>query len=49
MRWIGSGTLLPDDPQLTRGGIPPRPLVRVILDRRLHAPPPRLSTLESGR
>ena len=48
---IGSGTLLRDDPQLTaRGAFRHRPLVRVILDRRLRTPLAArvLSTLESG-
>ena len=48
---IGSGTLLQDDPRLTaRGAFRRRPLVRVILDRRLRTPIAArvLSTLDSG-
>jgi diaminohydroxyphosphoribosylaminopyrimidine deaminase/5-amino-6-(5-phosphoribosylamino)uracil reductase len=48
---IGSGTLLQDDPRLTpRGAFRRRPLVRVVLDRRLRTPPGSrlLSTLASG-
>jgi diaminohydroxyphosphoribosylaminopyrimidine deaminase/5-amino-6-(5-phosphoribosylamino)uracil reductase len=37
---VGSGTLLVDDPLLTpRGPFRPRPLTRVIFDRRLRTPP----------
>jgi diaminohydroxyphosphoribosylaminopyrimidine deaminase/5-amino-6-(5-phosphoribosylamino)uracil reductase len=37
---VGSGTILADDPQLTaRGAFRPRPLTRVIYDRRLRTPP----------
>jgi len=48
---VGSGTVLADDPALTaRGAFRPRPLVRVIFDRRLRTPPRArvLSTLEAG-
>jgi diaminohydroxyphosphoribosylaminopyrimidine deaminase / 5-amino-6-(5-phosphoribosylamino)uracil reductase len=48
---VGSGTLIQDDPRLTaRGAFRRRPLVRIILDRRLRTPPTArvLSTLESG-
>ncbi|HJZ71713.1 MAG TPA: bifunctional diaminohydroxyphosphoribosylaminopyrimidine deaminase/5-amino-6-(5-phosphoribosylamino)uracil reductase RibD [Vicinamibacterales bacterium] len=48
---IGSATLLADDPALTaRGAFRERPLVRVVLDRRLRTPPTArlLSTLDAG-
>jgi diaminohydroxyphosphoribosylaminopyrimidine deaminase/5-amino-6-(5-phosphoribosylamino)uracil reductase len=48
---IGSGTVLADDPLLTpRGAYRPRPLVRVVFDRRLRTPPAArlLSTLAAG-
>jgi diaminohydroxyphosphoribosylaminopyrimidine deaminase/5-amino-6-(5-phosphoribosylamino)uracil reductase len=48
---IGSGTVLADDPLLTpRGAFRPRPLVRVVFDRRLRTPPTArlLSTLDHG-
>jgi diaminohydroxyphosphoribosylaminopyrimidine deaminase / 5-amino-6-(5-phosphoribosylamino)uracil reductase len=48
---VGSSTLLVDDPALTaRGAFRERPLVRVILDRRLRTPPDArvLSTLDAG-
>src|SRR5262252_3825928 len=48
---IGSTTLLADDPVLTaRGAFRERPLVRVVLDRRLRTPPTArlLSTLDAG-
>jgi diaminohydroxyphosphoribosylaminopyrimidine deaminase/5-amino-6-(5-phosphoribosylamino)uracil reductase len=48
---VGSGTVLADDPILTvRDCYRPRPLVRVIFDRRLRTPPHArlLSTLASG-
>ena len=48
---IGSGTLLADDPLLTaRGAYRPRPLVRVVFDRRLRTPVAArvLSTGDSG-
>lgn len=48
---IGSGTLLSDDPLLTpRVAFRPRPLTRVIFDRRLRTPASAriLSTLETG-
>ncbi|HKB13506.1 MAG TPA: bifunctional diaminohydroxyphosphoribosylaminopyrimidine deaminase/5-amino-6-(5-phosphoribosylamino)uracil reductase RibD [Vicinamibacterales bacterium] len=48
---IGSETLLTDDPALTaRGAFRERPLVRVVLDRRLRTPPSArlLSTLDAG-
>jgi diaminohydroxyphosphoribosylaminopyrimidine deaminase / 5-amino-6-(5-phosphoribosylamino)uracil reductase len=48
---VGSGTILADDPMLTaRGVYRARPLVRVVVDRRLRMPATArlLSTLESG-
>ena len=48
---VGSGTLLADDPVLTvRDCYRPRPLVRVVFDRRLRTPPEArlLSTLTAG-
>ena len=48
---VGSGTVLTDDPLLTpRGVFRPRPLTRVIFDRRLRTPPSArvLSTLDAG-
>jgi diaminohydroxyphosphoribosylaminopyrimidine deaminase / 5-amino-6-(5-phosphoribosylamino)uracil reductase len=48
---VGSGTILADDPLLTaRGAFRPRPLTRVIFDRRLRTPPSArvLSTLDAG-
>jgi diaminohydroxyphosphoribosylaminopyrimidine deaminase/5-amino-6-(5-phosphoribosylamino)uracil reductase len=48
---VGSGTVLADDPLLTpRGAFRPRPLTRVIFDRRLRTPSSArvLSTLETG-
>jgi len=48
---VGSATLLADDPALTaRGAFRERPLVRVVLDRRLRTPPTArlLSTLDAG-
>ena len=48
---IGSGTLLADDPVLTvRDCYRPRPLIRVVFDRRLRTPPHArlLSTLGAG-
>jgi diaminohydroxyphosphoribosylaminopyrimidine deaminase/5-amino-6-(5-phosphoribosylamino)uracil reductase len=48
---IGSGTLLADDPVLTvRDCYRPRPLTRVVFDRRLRTPPEArlLSTLSAG-
>jgi diaminohydroxyphosphoribosylaminopyrimidine deaminase/5-amino-6-(5-phosphoribosylamino)uracil reductase len=48
---VGSGTILADDPQLTaRGVYRERPLVRVIVDRRLRTPPDArvLSTRAAG-
>lgn len=48
---VGSGTILADDPELTaRGAYRARPLLRVILDRRLRTPPTArvLSTLDAG-
>ena len=48
---IGSGTLLADDPVLTvRDCYRPRPLIRVVFDRRLRTPPDArlLSTLGAG-
>jgi diaminohydroxyphosphoribosylaminopyrimidine deaminase/5-amino-6-(5-phosphoribosylamino)uracil reductase len=48
---VGSSTVLADDPRLTpRIAFRPRPLVRVILDRRLRTPPGArvFSTLPSG-
>jgi diaminohydroxyphosphoribosylaminopyrimidine deaminase/5-amino-6-(5-phosphoribosylamino)uracil reductase len=48
---VGSGTILADDPELTaRGVYRERPLVRVILDRRLRTPVHArvLSTLDAG-
>ncbi len=48
---VGSGTLLTDDPVLTvRECYRPRPLIRVVFDRRLRTPPDArlLSTLGAG-
>lgn len=48
---VGSGTVLTDDPVLTvRDCYRPRPLVRVVFDRRLRTPPRArlLSTLSAG-
>jgi diaminohydroxyphosphoribosylaminopyrimidine deaminase/5-amino-6-(5-phosphoribosylamino)uracil reductase len=48
---VGSGTVLADDPVLTvRDCYRPRPLVRVVFDRRLRTPPRArlLSTLSAG-
>jgi diaminohydroxyphosphoribosylaminopyrimidine deaminase/5-amino-6-(5-phosphoribosylamino)uracil reductase len=48
---VGSGTILADDPVLTvRDCYRPRPLVRVVFDRRLRTPPTArlLSTLGAG-
>ena len=48
---VGSGTILADDPLLTaRGAFRPRPLTRVVFDRRLRTPPSArvLSTLDAG-
>lgn len=48
---VGAGTVLCDDPLLTvRGVFRPRPLTRVIFDRRLRTPPDArlLSTLDAG-
>jgi diaminohydroxyphosphoribosylaminopyrimidine deaminase / 5-amino-6-(5-phosphoribosylamino)uracil reductase len=48
---VGSNTVVVDDPLLTvRGVYRPRPLIRVIFDRRLRTPPEArvLSTLEAG-
>jgi diaminohydroxyphosphoribosylaminopyrimidine deaminase/5-amino-6-(5-phosphoribosylamino)uracil reductase len=48
---VGSGTILADDPELTpRGVYRERPLVRIVLDRRLRTPPAArvLSTLDAG-
>ena len=48
---IGSGTLLSDDPVLTvRDCYRPRPLIRVVFDRRLRTPPQArlISTLGAG-
>jgi diaminohydroxyphosphoribosylaminopyrimidine deaminase/5-amino-6-(5-phosphoribosylamino)uracil reductase len=48
---VGSSTLLADDPVLTaRGAFRQRPLVRVVLDRRLRTPPTArlLSTVDAG-
>jgi len=48
---VGSGTVLADDPVLTvRDCYRPRPLVRVVFDRRLRTPPEArlLSTLSAG-
>lgn len=48
---IGSGTLLADDPVLTvRDCYRPRPLIRVVFDRRLRTPPQArlISTLGAG-
>ncbi len=48
---VGSETVLVDDPQLTaRGAFRARPLVRVVLDRRLRTPPTAamLSTVDAG-
>ncbi len=48
---VGSGTVLADDPLLTvRDCYRPRPLIRVVFDRRLRTPPEArlLSTLSAG-
>jgi diaminohydroxyphosphoribosylaminopyrimidine deaminase/5-amino-6-(5-phosphoribosylamino)uracil reductase len=48
---VGSGTVLADDPRLTaRGVYRGRPLIRVILDRRLRTPPSAriFATLDAG-
>ena len=48
---VGSTTVLVDDPLLTARGAPrPRPLTRVVLDRRLRTPPAArlFGTLEAG-